>query len=236
VTWQPAAVMNSMHSDAHLAERRRMVDEKIRARGLTDSRVLAAMEEVPRELFVRGAELAEALSDRALPIDCGQTISQPYMVAAMTELLKLQPERRVLEIGTGCGYQTAVLARLAGHVFTIERLADLQAGARRLLTSLDVNNVSYHVGDGTQGWPYEAPFDGIIVTAAAHEIPPPLLAQLADGGRLVIPVGGEHEQILTVVEREQGRLHENPQFPCRFVKLIGRAGWDEPPMSEPTRA
>lgn len=212
-----------------------MVDEQIRRRGVKDERVLAAMETVPRELFVPGAQLDAALSDRALPIDCGQTISQPFMVAAMTALLKIRPEHRVLEIGTGSGYQTAVLAQLAGHVFTIERVADLQAAARRLLSSLDVTNVSYRVGDGTEGWPYEAPFDGIIVTAAAPEVPPPLRAQLAEGGRLVIPVGGEHEQILTVVEREQGRFRESPQFPCRFVKLIGRAGWEEPASSGESR-
>lgn len=206
-----------------------MVDEQIRRRGVKDERVLAAMEQVPRELFIPGADLAAALSDRALPIEFGQTISQPFVVAAMTALLGIEPHHRVLEIGTGSGYQTAILARLAGQVFTIERIEPLQAKARELLAALGVDNVAFGIGDGTQGWPKEAPFDGIIVTAGAPEVPSPLLEQLADGGRLVIPVGGETEQTLTVVDRRQGETRERPQFPCRFVKLIGSAGWTAPP-------
>lgn len=202
-----------------------MVADQIRARGITDERVLEAMEQVPRERFIPPASATEAFSDRALSIDCGQTISQPYIVAAMTAPLRLQPEHRVLEIGTGSGYQTAVLARLAGHVYTIERLKPLLTGAGPLLASLGIDNVSYRLGDGSVGWPEMAPFDGIIVTAAAPEVPRSLLDQLVSGGRLVIPVGPQGEQTLTIVERIGDKTREMPQFPCRFVKLIGREAW-----------
>jgi protein-L-isoaspartate(D-aspartate) O-methyltransferase len=215
----------SMNADPDAPMRQRMVDEQIRGRGIADARVLAAMQEIPREKFVPVGLTAEAFDDRALAIDCGQTISQPYMVAAMTALLDLQLHHRVLEIGTGSGYQTAVLARLAGQVYTIERIEPLQSAARALLDSLGFNNIAYRVADGSAGWPEEAPFDRIMVTAGAPEIPPALVAQLVDQGRLVVPVGQERDQILTVVERDGPRIKETPRFPCRFVKLIGEQAW-----------
>lgn len=202
-----------------------MVEEQIRARGVLDGRVLAVMEHVPRERFVPAAQQAFAYADRAVPLPGGQSVSQPYVVAAMTEALEIRPEHRLLEIGTGSGYQTAILAELANQVYTIERLEPLQRASREVLATLGILNVAYRVGDGTLGWPEAAPFDGIIVTAGAPEVPQALLSQLADGGRLVIPVGGEDEQILTVIERAGACTHETPRFPCRFVKLIGREGW-----------
>ncbi|HSW45427.1 MAG TPA: protein-L-isoaspartate(D-aspartate) O-methyltransferase [Phycisphaerae bacterium] len=206
----------------------RMVAEQIRARGIADPHVLEAMEQVPREKFVPIARQHEAFSDRALPIDCGQTISQPFMVASMTDLLDVQPHHRVLEIGTGSGYQAAILVRLAGHVYTIERLTELQAKARQMLETLGFMNISYRVGDGTLGWPEEAPFDRIMVTAGAPEVPKALAEQLVDGGRLIIPLGGRHEQTLTVVDRRAGRTIEMPRYACRFVQLIGQEAWPEP--------
>ncbi len=216
-----------MHTteDPLLAARRRMVERQMRARGLDDERVLAVMEQVPRERFVPGMPPEEAFSDRALSIDLGQTISQPFMVAAMTIELDVRPHHRVLEIGTGSGYQTAVLSRLAAEVWTVERLAALQEQARRLLEDLGRLNVHYRVGDGSLGWPEEAPFDRIMVTAGAPQVPPPLIEQLAEGGRLVVPVGGESDQLLTVVDRLEGKLHERRGLACRFVRLIGQAGW-----------
>jgi len=204
-----------------------MVDEQIRARGITNPRVLEAMEQVPRERFVPESQQPEAFADRALPIDCGQTISQPFMVASMTEHLCIESRHRVLEIGTGSGYQTAILARLASHVYTVERIAALQEKAHRLLESLGITNVSYRVGDGSVGWPEFEPYDRILVTAGAPEVPKPLLEQLVDGGRLVIPIGGRHEQTLTIVDRRGGKTIEMPRYACRFVQLIGREGWPE---------
>jgi len=205
-----------------------MVFEQIHARGIRNERVLRAMEEIPRERFLPPEQAKNAFADAAVPIDAGQTLSQPYMVAAMTAQLDPQPHERVLEIGTGSGYQTAILARLAREVYTIERIASLQDAARILLRELGMENVKYRVGDGTQGWPEEAPFDAIMVTAGAPELPEPLIAQLAEGGRMVIPVGGSEEQTLTTVVRRAGRTIETPGMACRFVKLIGRQGWPDP--------
>jgi protein-L-isoaspartate(D-aspartate) O-methyltransferase len=214
-------------ADLAYLHRRRMVADQIRARGITHDRVLTAMELVPRERFVPPAFAQRAFDDAALPIDMGQTISQPYMVAAMTAHLNPQRYHRVLEIGTGSGYQTAVLARLVLEVYTIERLGPLQDAARRTLESIDCVNVVYRVGDGSVGWPEEAPFDGIMVTAGAPGIPRTLVSQLAEGGRLVIPVGDANEQILTTVERRGNRIIEFPGIACRFVKLIGEQAWPE---------
>lgn len=204
-----------------------MVQSQIRARGITEPRVLEAMETVPRERFVLPEDAADAFTDRALGIACGQTISQPFMVASMTDALLLQPHHRVLEIGTGSGYQAAILARLADHVYTIERLVPLKEKAESLLQLLGMTNISYRVGDGSLGWPEEAPFDGIIVTAGAPRIPQALIDQLADNGRLVIPIGNTVEQTLTIVERTGHRTREMPQYPCRFVRLLGEQGWSE---------
>jgi len=211
---------------------KRMVDEQIRARGITDARVLEVMERVPRDRFVLPDQASHAFEDRALGIALGQTISQPYVVSAMTAALQLEPQHRVLEVGTGSGYQTAILASLASAVYTIERLEPLLTAAQALLTSLGIQNVCYRVGDGSLGWREAAPFDGIIVTAAAPEAPRSLVDQLADGGRLVIPVGGPREQNLTVVERIGTTLRERPSFACRFVKLIGKEAWPEAGQSD----
>ncbi|MCK6484855.1 MAG: protein-L-isoaspartate(D-aspartate) O-methyltransferase [Phycisphaerae bacterium] len=205
--------------------RRIMLDRHLRARGISDERLLAVMADLPRERFVPPQLAASAYADSALPIDHGQTISQPYIVALMTEQLHPRPDHRVLEIGTGSGYQAAVLARLCAHVFTIERIAELSDAAAARLRDLGLNNVTYRVGDGTMGWPEEAAFDGIIVTAGAPHVPAALTQQLALGGRLVVPVGGDAEQSLRVLQRRPGRIIEDRSVPCRFVRLIGADGW-----------
>jgi len=214
-------------TDPNRPSRQRMVDEQIRARGITDKRVLSAMVEIPREQFVSSNEAAGAFSDRALTIGCGQTISQPFMVASMTEELRVESEHRVLEIGTGSGYQTAVLARLCNYVYTVERIDTLQQSARRRLESLGITNVVYHIGDGSVGWSEHAPYDRILVTAGAPEVPRSLVEQLTDGGRLVIPVGQAVEQTLTIIERVGSKTKELPRYPCRFVKLFGKEGWPD---------
>jgi protein-L-isoaspartate(D-aspartate) O-methyltransferase len=217
--------MKRMENDPNLNERRQMVEQQIRRRGINDSRILEAMEQVPREDFIPGNRAPSAFSDQALSIDCGQTISQPYMVASMTDLLNISSTDRVLEIGTGSGYQAAILSQVAQHVYTIDRHEQLVETARQRLEELEIQNVSFKVGDGSKGWPEEAPFDRILVTAAAPEVPKPLVNQLVDGGRMVIPVGSAMEQTLTIVERIGDRTREIPRFPCRFVKFIGSEAW-----------
>lgn len=202
-----------------------MVEEQLRARGVRDARVTAAMEELPRERFVAPTEAPSAYEDRALPIADGQTISQPYMVGVMTAALRLQPGHRVLEIGTGSGYQTAVLSRLAAQVYTVERIPDLARGAQRLLDELGLANIAFRIGDGTLGWPEEAPFDRILVTAGAPHVPQPLVEQLVDGGRLVLPVGLSSTQTLIAIDRYGNRTVEHALMDCRFVPLLGREGW-----------
>jgi protein-L-isoaspartate(D-aspartate) O-methyltransferase len=202
-----------------------MVARQIAARGVRDPRVLEAMRDVPRHLFVPENLRSRACEDRALPIADAQTISQPYIVAIMTELLALEPQHRVLEIGTGSGYQTAILSRLAGRVFSIERHPGLANAARHLLATLGITNVECHVGDGTEGLPVEAPFDRILVTAGAPSIPDALKEQLADGGRLVIPVGPSGFHHLTFVDRAGTGYDEQQHDACVFVPLIGRLGW-----------
>jgi protein-L-isoaspartate(D-aspartate) O-methyltransferase len=207
-------------------ERRRMVAEQLRARDIADERVLAAMERVPRELFVPEAYRARAYDDAALPIGEGQTISQPYMVARICEALALGGRERVLDVGTGSGYQAAVLAELAGEVHTIERRLELADRARAALAAAGYERVQVHLGDGTLGLPDQAPFGAIAVAAAAPEIPPSLYEQLEAGGRLVVPVGGREGQELQLVVRTPegpGVLHS---VPCRFVPLVGREGFD----------
>lgn len=202
-----------------------MVARQIVARGVRDPRVVEAMIEVPRHLFVPEDSRDRACADRALPIANAQTISQPYIVATMTELLAPEAHHRVLEIGTGSGYQTAILSRLSAHVDSVERHPELAAAARRLLTELGITNVSVHVGDGSEGLPALAPFDRILVTAGSPGIPEALKTQLVDGGRLVIPVGPEGHQHLTIVNRVQGRYAEERRDACVFVPLIGSQGW-----------
>jgi protein-L-isoaspartate(D-aspartate) O-methyltransferase len=202
-----------------------MVDRQIASRGVRDPRVLEAMRDVPRHLFVPDDLRLRACEDRALPIADAQTISQPYIVAIMTELLAPEPHHHVLEIGTGSGYQTAILSRLAAQVVSIERHPGLAEAARRLLADLQITNVDVHVGDGTEGWPARAPFDRILVTAGAPTIPGSLKEQLSEGGRLVIPVGPSGFQHLTIVDRRGNCYDERERDACVFVPLIGRHGW-----------
>jgi protein-L-isoaspartate(D-aspartate) O-methyltransferase len=206
------------------ADRRaRMVETQIAARGVRDSRVLAAMREVPRHLFVDESLRAHAYDDEPLPIGGGssQTVSQPYIVALMTELLDLQPGEKVLEIGTGSGYQSAVLSRLAGKVYSIEIVPELARSAAERLSRLGYKNVTVRAGDGYRGWPEEAPFDGIVVTAAPERLPEPLLAQLAPGGRMVIPVGGFFQELKVFTRDKNGKVTEKDILPVRFVPMTG---------------
>ncbi len=205
--------------------RKKMVEGQLEARGIKDNRVLSAMREVPRHLFVAESMQAEAYDDNPLPIGEGQTISQPYMVAVMTELLQLQGPEIVLEIGTGSGYQAAVLSKLCKWVYTVERIQKLSEDAENIIKKCEYKNLTFIVGDGTEGWPAAAPYDGIIVTAGAPRIPDTLVNQLRPGGRLVIPVGDRFSQILKrVVKTQQGTSVES-HTGCRFVDLIGRWGW-----------
>ncbi len=197
-----------------------MVRNDLRRRGITDARVLAAMASVPREVFVPSVLQRRAYSDRPLPIGCGQTISQPYMVALMTAEVGINRTSRVLEVGTGSGYQTAVLAKIASHVWTIERLTELLTSAAERLRSIAISNVSCIEGDGALGYPPSAPFDGILVTAAAPWPPAGLLGQLALGGRLVIPIGDLAGQRLTVYEKTTAGVSARAAMACRFVPLV----------------
>ena len=205
--------------------RREMVARQIGDRGIRSERVLAAMESVPRHLFVPREHVSAAYSDEPLPIGEGQTISQPFMVAAMADALSLLGSERVLEIGAGSGYQAAVLSQLAAEVVAVEAQPLLADRARELLQKLGYRNVRIELGDGSLGWPADVPYDAILVTAAAPAVPPPLIEQLAEGGRLVIPVGGsEHQDLLRIVKRD-GATSQESLYPCRFVPLIGRYGW-----------
>lgn len=208
-------------------ERLAMVEEQLRRRDIHDPRVLKAMAKVPRHLFVSKSHQSAAYEDRPLPIGESQTISQPYMVALMTQSLELKGEERVLEIGTGSGYQAAVLAELCRTVFSIERIPNLMERAQKVHRELGYQNMIYRIGDGTQGWPEKAPFEGIIVTAGAPVIPETLTSQLAEGGRLVIPVGPRYTQTLYQVTRRGGNLDEQEVTGCVFVPLVGDFGWKE---------
>ena len=207
--------------------RLKMVEEQIVARGIKDSRVIAAMRKVPRHFFVEEALQSQAYSDHPLPIGEKQTISQPYMVALMTETMELKGRERVLEIGAGSGYQTAVLAELAQEVYSIERIRPLAIRARKLLYDLGYFNVEIKIFDGTYGWMEKSPFDAILVTAGAPDIPQPLYDQLAMGGRLVIPVGDISVQDLFRIKKTEEGMKKENLGGCRFVKLIGRYGWDD---------
>jgi len=207
--------------------RRRMVEQQLAARGISDEAVLEAMRRIPREIFVPAPYRDEAYKDGPLPIGDEQTISQPFMVALMTELLRLGPRDRVLEIGTGSGYQAAVLHAITPHVYTIERIAALARQARSTLDAAGCTDISIRTGDGTMGWIEEAPFDAIIVTSGAPEIPVSLQQQLCDGGRLVVPVGSRFFQTLYLVERKGGEFPVSKHSGCVFVPLIGSHGWPE---------
>jgi protein-L-isoaspartate(D-aspartate) O-methyltransferase len=201
--------------------RRAMITHQLAERGIADARVLGAMARIPRERFVDSGQEDQAYEDRALSIECNQTISQPYMVALMTEALELRGDERVLEIGTGSGYQTAVLAELAARVVSVERHAELSRRAEALLADLGYNNVRLVVGDGSAGWPEEAPYDRIIVTAAASQVPGTLWEQLREGGILVIPVGDREGQTLEAVRKVDGNPRATALSGCRFVPLVG---------------
>jgi len=208
--------------------RKKMVDTQIIARGIKDRRVIEAMLKTPRHLFVQEAMASQAYNDTSLPIGDKQTISQPHMVALMTEMLELAGSETVLEIGTGSGYQAAVLSCLARRVCTIERIPSLAAKARRLFDTLGLTNIAMKIDDGTVGWAAEAPFDAIIVTAGAPDIPEALVSQLAAGGRLIIPVGDQTDQeLVRLVRNEDGTLSQEKSLACRFVRLIGKDGWSE---------
>jgi protein-L-isoaspartate(D-aspartate) O-methyltransferase len=216
--------------DIYKKQRKRMVETQLKARDITDSRVLKAMETIPRHLFVDEGLIEQAYNDNPLPIDANQTISQPYIVALMTQALELKPTERVLEIGTGSGYQTAILASLAFRIFSIERIAALATKARKILDQLNYYNVAIRVGDGSYGWKEEAPFDAIITTAAVPEIPQYLIEQLAIEGRLVVPVGGRNVQNLykiTRLSKKSQDIKKEELCGCRFVSLIGESGWKE---------
>ena len=208
-------------------ERQRMVEEQLIDRNIRDERVLEAMRTVPRHAFVPLEYRHMAYSDCPLPIGSGQTISQPYIVALMTQMLRLNGDECVLEVGTGSGYQAAVLARLVKQVHTVERYAELAEQAAAVLHSLGLDNVHVHIGDGSLGLPELAPFQSIIVTAAAPEVPPTLLEQLDEGGRLVVPVGGRMNQFLELWERRGAKFEQDVLVPVAFVPLRGRHGWKE---------
>ncbi len=202
-----------------------MVEQQLKSRGIIDTHVLEAMRRVPRHLFVPEPQRARAYDDMPLPVGQGQTISQPYMVAWMTELLGLKGNEVVLEIGTGTGYQSAVLGVLAKQVYTMERIPSLAEAARKRLTEFGFKNIEVVVGDGTEGLPEHAPYEGIMVTAGAPQVPQVLVEQLADGGRLVIPVGTTSMQMLTVVEKRGDEVVAREQGSCVFVPLVGKHGW-----------
>src|SRR5882762_8629186 len=206
-----------------------MIQTQLRRRGITDAVVLGAMESVPRHEFVPEEFRTRAYDDVPLPIGGGQTISQPYIVAAMTAALHLRPSDCVLEVGTGCGYQAAILSRIAGEVFGVERRPELALSASTHLARLGYTNVHVHCGDGTLGLPAFAPFDAILVAAAAPTIPQPLLAQLAEGGRMIAPVGESEHQELQLVEKRGKTFRNTTLEGCRFVPLVGYHGWQDPP-------
>ncbi len=216
--------------DPYGVARRRMVEEQLEARGIRDPRVLEAMRSVPRHWFVDPGLAKRAYGDHALPSSEGQTISQPYIVARMLELAQLDPAHRVLEIGTGTGYQTALLARLVDRVFSVERVPELSRVALARLQQLGIRNVAFRHGDGSLGWQEVAPYARVLVTAAAPRVPEALRAQVGEGGLIVIPVGGPHLQHLEVWRRVAGdRWEHHRHGECRFVPLVGRDAWSETP-------
>jgi len=218
---------DSRERDDRAAEREEMVRTQLARRGIRSEAVLAAMRAVPRHWFVPEAIARQAYQDGALPVDCAQTISQPYIVARMTELLELQPDDRVLEIGTGTGYQTAILAVMTQHVYTVEWYLKLMNAAVERVSHFGRQNVTFRCGDGSVGWPENAPYDAIIVTAGAPTVPEALQHQLVNGGRLVLPVGEMSNQILVRLRRTESGYQREDHLACRFVKLLGEQGWRE---------
>jgi protein-L-isoaspartate(D-aspartate) O-methyltransferase len=213
--------------DQYRTVRERMVQEQLRGRDITDERILAVMSEVPRHCFVDDAMCGRAYGDYPLPIGAGQTISQPYIVAYMTQALGLSGDEKVLEIGTGSGYQAAVLSRLCNQVYTVERINSLLAGARKTFDKLCYYNIRSKLDDGTIGWPENGPYDAIIVTAGGPGIPEPLIEQLADPGRLIMPVGDQHVQELQLLEKKEGQIEVTTLASVRFVDLVGKHGWSK---------
>lgn len=225
-------IITPVYADSFVKARDLMIDEieeSVRAtasyigKDKLDSRVIDALKEVPRHAFVPEILRDSAYQNRPLPIGKGQTISQPYIVALMTDLLETRPDSIILEVGTGSGYQAAILSRMVKHVYSIEIIADLSVGAQAVIHSLDYNNIQFKVGDGYQGWPKHAPFDGIIVTAAPDHIPQPLIEQLKVGGRLVIPVGAQSgvQELMVIQKNKAGELHTTKVLPVQFVPLTG---------------
>jgi protein-L-isoaspartate(D-aspartate) O-methyltransferase len=217
-------VATQLHPDRFLVERQNMVETQLRARGIRDERLLRAMATVPRHEFVEPRYRDQAYEDHPLPIGAGQTVSQPYIVALMLEILQLEPSSKVLEIGTGSGYLTALLARLSAHVYSVERHPQLAREAEDTLSRLGFSNITVLVGDGSKGLPEHAPFDAIVVSAAASQIPAPLLDQLREGGRMIIPVGPSEAQELQLIQKREGKPLITVLEGCRFVPLIEGQG------------
>lgn len=216
---------SGLEGKATARDRERMVQSQIIARGVRDSRVLEATRVLPRHLFVPPERAEEACEDHPLAITCGQTISQPYIVALMLELLEFEGSERVLEIGTGSGYQTALLALLATKVFTVERHAELTEASQEVLNRLGLGNVEFRCGDGSRGWAEHAPFDRIILSAATPVVAPELIAQIGEGGRLIAPVGSRWEQSLKLFRKRNGEIESSDFGPCVFVPLVGEGGF-----------
>jgi protein-L-isoaspartate(D-aspartate) O-methyltransferase len=219
--------MTESENEKFASQRQWMVEHDLQGRGISEAGVLSAMRRVPREEFVQESYLSQAYADGPLPIGMGQTISQPYIVALMTQELRLNNFCDVLEIGTGSGYQTAVLAKLAKWVYTIERFADLSAKAQAVLGRLGIDNVDYYIGDGSAGWPNKRQFDRIIVTAAVPKIPEQLIDQLVTSGIIIAPVGQGGSQELIAATKKEGKLIEQSVCDVRFVRLIGKHGFEE---------
>ena len=214
--------------DDFAAVRQRMIKDDLKGRGICDERIVRAMGQIPRELFVPQSYRSQSYSDGPLPIDCGQTISQPYIVALMTQELRVAPAMDVLEVGTGSGYQTAILAKLARRVYTIDRFEELSLSAQAVLRELGISNVEFRVGDGSCGWPEKRTFDRIMVTAALPAVPRALFDQLAVGGIVVAPVGESSVQRLIAYEKKQDTVAERFVCDVRFVRIVGRHGFREP--------